>query len=112
MDSPTRVSVGMLLNLRGETTLEFHRFYLETLFTNDDFSATGISSELAGTFSSEAPSVSIEGRTVHISVPSPRRVSACTLAGLPVFDGWVRDVVSLKLEPGFYVIAGRKIVLR
>ena len=112
VDSPTRVSVGMLLNLRGETTLEFHRFYLETLFTNDDFSATGISSELAGSFSSEAPSVSIEGRTVHISVPSPRRVSACTLAGLPVFDGWVRDVVSLKLEPGFYVIAGRKIVLR
>ncbi|MBQ8277494.1 MAG: hypothetical protein IJY00_03490, partial [Bacteroidaceae bacterium] len=56
--------------------------------------------------------VTVKGRTVQVSVPSPRRISAYTAAGLSVYEGYVRESVTLTLDPGFYIVAGRKVLVR
>lgn len=109
---PTELSLGMLLNVRGEYTMKFRRFYLEALSSNDDFTFTGLQPVTGGPDADTPATVTVKGRTVHVSVPSPRRISAYTAAGLSVYEGYVRESVTLTLDPGFYIVAGRKVLVR
>lgn len=111
VSKPTEISVGLLLNARGEMTMAFRRFYLETLFSNDDFSWTGIASPGVGAEMSR-PQIRINGRTVVISCGVPQRVAVYTPSGLPVYSGQVNGSVSVELAPGVYIVAGQKIVIR
>lgn len=42
---PTTLSLGLLMNTRGELTQDFRRFYIESKETNDDFTWTGVQEE-------------------------------------------------------------------
>ncbi|MCM1108059.1 MAG: DUF5013 domain-containing protein [Clostridium sp.] len=109
---PSQVSVGLLMNMRGENTIAFSRFYLEKLATNDDFAGTGILPVLRGDGLDDDMQLWVNGRQLTIRVPAPRRVTLCSLSGVAVFDAVVEESVVLTLRPGIYVASGHKVVVR
>ncbi|MBP3470639.1 MAG: DUF5013 domain-containing protein [Paraprevotella sp.] len=112
LDKPSQVSLGMVLNVMGENTLAFSRFYLEKLFTNVEFGGTGIAEAPADERMASGTVVEVSDGRVCITVPSPRSIALYSLTGMSVYKGYVTNSVTIVLKPGIYILDGRKIVVR
>lgn len=105
----TTVSVGLLMNTRGNNNLIIENFFIAKKITNDDFTWTDI--ENVGEEQSVIK-VNVRGSEVEFCTESARRVTVYNVYGAVVADEVVDGVLRLSLPRGIYLIEGTKFIVR
>lgn len=105
----TTVSLGLVMNTRGEMTQRFNRFYLESKISNTG-DATGIDAAPA----TDATAVSVVGKHggITVTTPSAMAVRVVSLAGVTVANRVISGTETISLPAGLYIVAGQKVVVR
>ncbi len=105
----TQVSLGLVLNKRGENVQHIKRFYLERKKTNDNFAWTGIDNTTdAATALTILP---CEGG-VKVTAATPANVRIYTSLGVCVHSGMVYGSSFISLPAGVYIVNGQKCLVR
>lgn len=104
----TEVSLGLLINQRGQNAQHVSRFYLEKKITNDDFTWTGIV-PVGGESSVE---VSAGKGMITLSSLKPAAASVYTLSGICVYRDVVRGKADVTVPAGVYIVNGQKYIVR
>ncbi len=110
LSAETEVSLGLLLNTRGESTQHIRRFYLEQKITNDDFVGTGIDAPLAGNASGVKVVPGVGG--ISVSSATPATVSVYAVSGVNVVNAKVFGTSFITLPAGIYIVNGEKCLVR
>lgn len=105
----TAVSLGLLMNTRGERNLYFDRFYLEKKETNDDFTWTGIDTPADAV---DNLSITPVDGGVVITAAHPVSVKVYTLAGIEAYAGVVSGTKRIMLPAGLYIVGGEKFIVK
>ncbi len=105
----TEVSLGLVVNKRGESTQHIKRFYLERKITNDDFTWTGIDNTLDASTSLKL--LPVKGG-ISVTAAMPTTVRVYTPLGACVHSGMVYGTGFISLPSGIYIVNGQKCLVR
>ena len=109
LDEPTEVSLGLVLNSRGEMIQYFKRFYLERKITNQAGDVTGI--ELPATSGDNALEVTAQPGGVSLTATSGTAVRIVTASGVSLYNGYVKGTRVIALPKGIYLVNGQKVLV-
>ena len=105
----TEVSVGLVLNSRGQMKQNFKRFYLERKITNMPGDVTGI--ELPSADGSNAVDVAAQMGGVSLTAANGANVRIVTASGVSLFNGYVKGTRFVALPKGIYLVNGQKVLV-
>ena len=105
----TEVSVGLVLNSRGQMKQNFKRFYLERKITNIPGDVTGI--ELPSANGSNAVDVAAQMGGVSLTAANGANVRIVTASGVSLFNGYVKGTRFVALPKGIYLVNGQKVLV-
>ena len=105
----TEVSVGLVLNSRGQMKQNFKRFYLERKITNMPGDVTGI--ELPSANGSNAVDVAAQMGGVSLTAANGANVRIVTASGVSLFNGYVKGTRFVALPKGIYLVNGQKVLV-
>ena len=105
----TEVSVGLVLNSRGQMKQNFKRFYLERKITNIPGDVTGI--ELPSADGSNAVDVAAQMGGVSLTAANGANVRIVTASGVSLFNGYVKGTRFVALPKGIYLVNGQKVLV-
>ena len=105
----TEVSVGLVLNSRGQMKQNFKRFYLERKITNMPGDVTGI--ELPSANGSNAVDVAAQMGGVSLTAANGTNVRIVTASGVSLFNGYVKGTRFVALPKGIYLVNGQKVLV-
>lgn len=107
----SEVSLGLLMNTRGNINMRIKRFYLETKKSNDDFVWAGIDETLSDGEKNKVQ-VDVEKGGVVLSVSAPRVIDVYNIYGVKVCSATVVGQAYVGLPAGIYIIDGEKYMVQ
>ncbi len=112
VDDEKEVSVGMLINMSGQSCLTIKNLRLEQLnYRQVDAAGQPTAIGQAPTTGDEGLRIDVAGGKAVLTTDAPRRVRLYSVAGQLVFDREVTGSVTLSLPSGVYVTDGRKFIV-
>lgn len=111
LTAETEVSLGLLLNTRGECNMQIAAFFLEKKLSNDDFSWVGVECIKENEVRNNV-TVNVYSDCVKIATVKPRRVDIYSVTGVLVYGEYVDGEAVVSLPKGMYVIDGCKFFVR
>ena len=109
LDEPTEVSLGLLLNSRGEMKQFYKRFYLERKTQNESFNPVGISATT--TDASDLLGVAPRKGGIAISTAAPTAVRVYTVTGALVHQAEIDGTQFVALPTGLYIVNDKKVLV-
>ncbi len=104
----SEVSLGLVMNSRGEGQQHISRFYLEQKITNDNFAWTGIAQSTADA----ALSIRSVAGGISLSAATPAAAAIYTPSGLCVYRAVICGTRFVELPAGLYIANGKKMLVR
>ncbi len=102
------VSLGLLLNMKGDMVQHIKRFFLEKKITNDDFTWTGIDNAQTDA----ALTITPQAGGVSITAAAPTLLRIYNVAGMSIHQGTVNGKLYLNLPAGLYIANGQKFIVK
>ncbi len=112
LSAETEVSLGLLLNTRGQQTQHFSRFYLEKKISNEQFTPVGLGDVPSAEVSAVEFHPQPGGVSIVASLSAPVGVAIYNVAGTCAYRSVVSGTRFVTLPAGVYIAAGRKFIVR
>lgn len=105
----TKVSLGLLMNTRGEMTQHVKRFYLESKITNAGDDTNGI--DIIDVDAASALRIVGGHGAIVLKATAPTNVRIVSISGHTIFNRVVSGSAQVAVPAGVYVVNGKKVLV-